>query len=313
MEDDWYSCESSDDEDECFYDAVSLVNSHDASLSSLPHQVTETPSETNLDGLALGCRQPSKSDQASDLEEKACLHVAIQVPELNETYLCEGKQKIKNDVSQLRILSNMMEKETHVDSTSSGEQADMCQILFDIVEDQSDVHGRAVKETAISGHPQSDQLRSGKPDGEPGTHITTNISDRQSQMVEGNLSLNSPNSCTGNLFYDVHYCCLKSKFMDGFGIWSKLSDTSQYVKAEINNSVKYSFDQRKHQIAALLNKPTDDNTSVDKMYNSKKQNFDATNCNVPNVSNIFHHGRTSLYNVHKTLINNDHLSIVYVA
>ena len=30
LEDDWYSCESSDDEDECFYDAVSLVNSHDA-------------------------------------------------------------------------------------------------------------------------------------------------------------------------------------------------------------------------------------------------------------------------------------------
>ena len=50
LEDDWYSCESSDDEDECFYDAVSLVNSHDASLSSLPHQVTETPCETNLDG-----------------------------------------------------------------------------------------------------------------------------------------------------------------------------------------------------------------------------------------------------------------------
>ena len=149
LEDDWYLCESSDDEDEYFYDAVSLVNSHDALLSSLPHQVTETPCETNLDGLALGCRQPSKSDQASDLEEKACLHVAIQVPELNETYLCEGKQKIKNDVSQLRILSNMMEEETHVDSTSSGEQADICQILFDIVQDQSDVHGRAVKETAI--------------------------------------------------------------------------------------------------------------------------------------------------------------------
>ena len=71
-------------------------------LSSLPHQVTETPCETNLDGLVLGCRQPSKSDQAPDLEEKAYLHVVIQVPELNETYLCEGKQKIKNDVSQLR-------------------------------------------------------------------------------------------------------------------------------------------------------------------------------------------------------------------
>ena len=204
----------------------------------------------------------------------------------------------------------MMEKETHVDSTSSGEQADICQILFDIVEDQSDVHRRAVKDTAISGHPQSDQLRSGKPDGEPGTHITTTISDRQSQMVEGNLSLNS---CTGNLFYDVHNCCLKGKSMDGFGIWSKLSDTSQYVEAEIISSVTYSFDQRKPQIAALLNKPADDNTSVDKMYNSKKQNFDAANCNIPNVPNIFHHGRTSLYNVYKTLINNDNLSIVYVA
>ena len=307
-EDDWYSCEHSDEEDECFYDAVNLVNSHDASLSSLPHQVTETPCETNLDGLVLGCRQPFKSD----LEEKAYLHVAIQVPELNETYLCEGKQKTKNDVSQLRILSNMMENETHVDSTSSGEQADICQILFDIVQDQSDVHRRAVKETAISGHPQSDQLRSGKPDGEPGTHITTTISDRQSQMVEGNLSLNSPNSCTGNLFYDV-YCCLKGKPMDGFGIWSKLSDTSQYVKAEINSSVTCSFDQKKYQIAALSNKPTDDNTSVDKTFNSKKQNFDAANCNVPNVPNIFHHGRTSLYNVYKTLINNDHLSIVCIA
>ena len=208
----------------------------------------------------------------------------------------------------------MMEKETQVDSTSSGEQADICQILFDIVEDQSDVHRRAVKETAISGHPQSDQLRSGKPDGEPGTHISTTKFDRQSQMVEGNLSLNSPNSCTGNLFYDVYYCLKgKSKSMDGSGIWSKLSDTSQYVKAEVNCSVTYPFDQRKHQIAALLNKPTDENTSVDKIYNSKKQNFDAENCNVPNVPNIFHHGRTSLYKVYKTLINNDHLSIVCIA
>ena len=80
-------------------------------------------------------------------------------------------------------------------------------------------------------------------------------------------------------------------------------------KAEINNSVE----QRKHQIAALSNKPADDNTSVDKVYNSKKQNFDAANCNVPNVPKILHHGRTSLYNVYKTLINNDQLSIVYVA
>ena len=176
-----------------------------------------------------------------------------------------------------------MEKETHVYSTSSGEQADICQILFDIVEDQSDVHGRAVKETAISSHPQSDQLRSVKPDGEPVTHITTTISDRQNQMVEGNLSLNSPNSCTGNLFHDVYYC-LKGKSMDGSGIWSKLSDTSQYVK--VNSSVTYSFDQKKHQIAAPPNKPTDDNTSVEKLFNSKKLNFDVVNCNVPIIPNM---------------------------
>ena len=286
---DWKSCVSSEDENECFYDAVSLVNSHDASLSSLPHQVTETPSETNLDGLALGCRQPSKSDQASDLEEKACLHVVIQVPELNETYLCEGKLKNKNDDSHLRILSNMMEKETHVDSTSSGEQADICQILFDIVEDQSEVHRRAVKETAISGHPQSNQLRLGKPDGEPGTHITTNISDRQDQMVEGNLSLNSPIPYPGNLLHDVH-CYSKCKPMDGSGIWSILRDTLQYVKAEVDGSVAYSVHQWRHQNskskyfdAALLSKSADDNTSVDKTYNSKSENFDAANCNVPNV------------------------------
>ena len=81
------------------------------------------------------------------------------------------------------------------------------------------------------------------------------------------------------------------------------------LKLKLVNSVK----QRKHQTAALLNKPVDDNTSVDKVYNSKKQNFDAANCNVPNVPKTLHHGRTSLYDVYKTLINNDHLSIVYIA
>ena len=105
--------------------------------------------------------------------------------------------------------------------------------------------------------------------------------------------------------------------MDGSGIWSKLSDTSQYVKAEVNSSVTYLFDQKKHQIAALSNKPTDDNTSVDKLFNSKKQNFDAANCNVPTVPDIFQYGRTSLYDVCKTLtltlIYNGHLSIVCIA
>ena len=87
-EDDWYSCESSDDEDECFYDAVSLVNSHDQSLISLPHQVTGTPCETNLDGLALGCRQPSKSDQASDLEEKGMLACSYPSPLSSVRHTC---------------------------------------------------------------------------------------------------------------------------------------------------------------------------------------------------------------------------------
>ena len=203
----------------------------------------------------------------------------------------------------------MMEKETHVDSTSSGKQADICQILFDIVEDQSDVHRRAVKETAISGHPQSDQLRSGKPDGEPGTHITTTISERQSQMVEGNLSLNSPNSCTGNLFYYVYYC-LKGKSMDGSGIWSKLSDTSQYVKAEVNSSVTYSFDQKKHQIATLSNKPTDDNTSVEKILTKRNKTLRLQTV-MYQMYLIF--STMSLYNVYKTLINSGLLSIVCIA
>ena len=164
--------------------------------------------------------------------------------------------------------------------------------MFDIVEDQSDVHRRAVKETAISGHPQSDQLRSGKPDGEPGTHITTNISDRQSQMVEGNLSLNSPNFFAGNPLHDV-YCCSKCKPMDESGIWSILTDTLQYVKAEVDSSVTYSFDQKRFQNSKsrYFDRKSDDfsnkNTSIGKIYNAKKENFDAANYNVPNVP-IYH-------------------------
>ena len=45
----------------------------------------------------------------------------------------------------------MMEEETHVDSISSGEQADISQVLLDSTEDQSEVYERAVEETAISG------------------------------------------------------------------------------------------------------------------------------------------------------------------
>ena len=44
----------------------------------------------------MGCRQPSKSDQVPDLNEKANLTQKSQVPELNETHLVEGMGQLKN-------------------------------------------------------------------------------------------------------------------------------------------------------------------------------------------------------------------------
>ena len=60
------------------------------------------------------------------------------------------------------------------------------------------------------------------------------------------LSLNSPNFFAGNPLHDV-YCCTKSKPMDESGIWSILTDTLLYVKAEVDSSVTYSFDQKRFQ------------------------------------------------------------------
>ena len=91
-EDDWESCVSSAEEVECFYDAVSLENSQDASYNSFPTRSLGSNFETNLSGLAMDCEQPSKSDQVPDLNEKAYLTKKSQVPELNETYLVEGKR-----------------------------------------------------------------------------------------------------------------------------------------------------------------------------------------------------------------------------
>ena len=78
--------------------------------------------------------------------------------------------------------------------------------------------------------------------------------------------------------------------MDGFGIWSILTDTLHYVKPEIDSSVTYSYNQRRHQNlksryfdAAFFNVPNDENILVDQTYNSKKENFDAANYNVPYV------------------------------
>ena len=85
----------------------------------------------------------------------------------------------------------MMEKETHVDNVSYGEQTDICQILFDIVEDQSGVYRRA--ETAISDLSQSNQWRLGRSDGETSTPLSATNCDRQRQKAcLWNLSLNSP-------------------------------------------------------------------------------------------------------------------------
>ena len=44
-----------------------------------------------------------------------------------------------------------MEKEMHVDNISSDKQTDICQILFDIVEDQSEVY-RQLKQPPLAYH-----------------------------------------------------------------------------------------------------------------------------------------------------------------
>ena len=69
-----------------------------------------------------------------------------------------------------------------------------------------------------------------------------------------------------------------------------LTDTLHYVKPEIDSSVIFSYDQKRHQNskskyfdAAFSNIPKEGNPSVDQIYNAKIENFDAANYNVPNV------------------------------
>ena len=287
-EEDWESCVSSVEEDEYFYDVVSLDNVQNMSYYSFPTRLLSSNFETNLSGLTMGYRQPSKSDQVPDLNEKAYLAQKSQVPQFNETHLVEGMRQLNNDDSHLRILPNMMEKETHVDSVSIGEPTATCQILLDIIEDQSEVCRRA--ERAISGLSQSNQWRLGKSDGEPGTPLPATKSDRQSQKVGlGNLSLNSPNIVAGNIIQDL-YCNSKCVPMDEFGIWSNFVEILDFVKAGLDSSVTYSYDLKGHQNskikyfdATFSNVPNIENIVVDKNYNSKKENFDVANCNKPNV------------------------------
>ena len=267
------------EEDEYFYDAVSLENSQDASFNSFPTRSLSSNFETSLSGLTMDCKHPLKYDQVPDLNEKANLTQKSQVPELNETHLVEGRK-----------LSNMMEKETHV----SSEQTDIGQsLLLDIDENQSEVHMRA-EEIAISGLSQSNQCRLGKSDGEPGTPLPAINSDRQSQKVDlGNLSLNSPKIVTGNMFQDLDYYleCIPSIPMDEYDIWSSILDNLDFVRAEVDSLDNYVYDQKKkkkHQNSrksylnvAYSNVPNDKNRSLDQKYNSKKEQFDASNCNKP--------------------------------
>ena len=273
-DDDWESCVSSVEEDECFYDVASLDDSQNAFYYSFPTRSLNSNFETNLSGLAMDCKQISKFGQ---------------VPELNETYLIESKKQLNNDDSYLGILSNMMEKETHVDSVSSDKQTDICQKLNDVVEVQSEVYRRA--EEAISGLSQSNQWRLGKSDGKPGTPLPATKSDRQSQKVGlGNLSLNSPNVAAGDRFQDLD-CNSKCEPLDEFGIWSNFVGILDFVKAGLDSSVTCSYDLKRHQNskikffdAAFSNVPNIENILTDQNYISKKENFDAANCNKPNVS-----------------------------
>ena len=141
----------------------------------------------------------------------------------------------------------MMEEESHVVDNISDHEG-ICQVLFDEIDgikDQSDVSGSAGR--AISGLSQSNQWRLGKSEGEPGTPLPATKSDRQNQKVGlGNLSLNSPNEIVGDIFHDI-YCCSKCVSMDESGIWSILTDTLHYVKPEIDSSVIFSYDQKRHQ------------------------------------------------------------------
>ena len=163
--------------------------------------------------------------------------------------MVEGKRQLQNagdyqGNNHFQILSNVMEEETHVVGNMSDHEG-ICKVLFDEMEDQSEVSGRA--ERAISDLSQSNQWRLGKSEGEPGTPLPATNCDRQSQKVGlGNLSLNSPTEVVGDIFHDI-YCCSKCLSMDESGIWSILTDTLHYLKPEIDSSVIFSYDQKRHQ------------------------------------------------------------------
>ena len=91
FEDDWESCVSSVEEDECFYDVVSLENFQDASYYSFPTRSLSSNFGTNLSGLAMKCQKPQNLIRSLPLK-KGKLDTKGQISELNETHLVEGKK-----------------------------------------------------------------------------------------------------------------------------------------------------------------------------------------------------------------------------
>ena len=71
--------------------------------------------------------------------------------------MVEGKRQLQNEVgsqsdNHIKVLSNMMEEETHVVDNMS-EHEGICLVLFEAIEDQSQICRRATE--AISGLSQS--------------------------------------------------------------------------------------------------------------------------------------------------------------
>ena len=63
------------------------------------------------------------------------------------------------------------------------------------------------------------------------------------------------------------------------------------MKAEVDSLSIYAYDQKKHLNSkniyfeeAYSNVTNDENSSLDQTYNSKKEHFDAANCNKPSGS-----------------------------
>ena len=91
------------------------------------------------------------------------------------------------------------------------------------------------------------------------------------------------------MFQDLN-CNSKCVPLDEVGIWSNFVEILDFVKAELDSSVTYTYDLKRHQNskikyfdAALSNVPNIENILTDQNYNSKKDNFDAANYNKPNV------------------------------